>query len=93
MRPSSSKKDAGYASKKRVSANFRNRQYLFTKSHLNKMRDNLLSCIQAHSLQGQPISHSLRTSSVCAPGLAGGRWILPGVFEKRGAGAGWVTPS
>src|SRR4029453_10620602 len=36
--------------------------------------------------------HSVSTSSVCCPACDGGRCTPPGVFEKRGAGAGCTTP-
>jgi hypothetical protein len=38
-------------------------------------------------------SQSASTSSVCAPGAAGGPEIAPGVRENLGAGAGCTTPS
>src|SRR5690606_9239873 len=38
-------------------------------------------------------SHSRRTSSVCSPGLGGGRLTLARVALNRGAGAGCTTPS
>src|ERR1019366_2303549 len=34
-----------------------------------------------------------RAASLSAPMAGGGAWIAPRVAEKRGAGAGWTTPS
>ena len=48
---------------------------------------------RAASRSASATPHSPSTSSVCWPAWAGGRWIDASVREKRGAGAGWTTPS